>query len=109
MPTTTTRKPAEVPFERIERTFQLASYNFGSYKPAVFKNSRGTGYGIRVLAKQTSSLRSTTTSYDYFEINADGIITASPRGWASMFNRKRVIGLPEAIVKYAEPDGGETR
>lgn len=103
---TTTRKPAEVSFERIERTFRLAGYYLGgNYKSPVFEDHGG--YGIRVLARQTSTLRTTSTSYDYFEINADGIVTASPRGWASMFNRKRVTGLAEALEKYAAPDGGD--
>lgn len=101
--TTTTRKPAEVSFERIERTFRLASYYWGgAYKPPVFRS--GAGFGIRVLARQTSTLRTTSTSYDYFEINADGIVTASPRGWAKEFNRKQITGLAEALEKYATPD-----
>lgn len=100
---TTTRKPAEVPFERIELMFRLAGYYLsGNYKPPVFKD--GAGYGIWVLALRTSTPRTTTTSYGYFEISADGIVTASPRGWAREFNRKRITSLPEALEKYATPD-----
>jgi len=104
MPDTTTRTPVQIGFERIENRFQLAGYYWfdGSYKAPVIE--KDGGYQIRVLARETTRGRNTTTKYDYFELDADGIIVSSPRGYAKEFNRKQVTGLTEAVAKYATPD-----
>lgn len=100
----TTRTPVQIGFERIENRFQLAGYYWfdGSYKAPVI--AKDGGYSIRVLMGETTRGHNTTTKYDYFQTDADGIILASPRGYAKEFNKKQVTGLAEAVEKYATPD-----
>jgi hypothetical protein len=109
MPSTTTRTPVQIAFERIEDRFDLAGYYWldGSYKAPVAE--KDGGYLIRVQMGETTRGRDTTTKYDYFELDADGIIVSSPRGHAKEFNRKQVVGLGEAVVKYAAPDANAPR
>lgn len=80
--------------------FELASYNFmGRFCPAVTTNS------IRILKGSSHSLGgNTTTTYDYFKLNSDGVIIQSPRGYAKEYNKKvKIINMEEAIKKYDKP------
>lgn len=92
-------------FTVIESRFELISYRWfdGSWCPAVRKNDDGT-YSIRVLMSRVQRGASVTDKYDDFEINADGIITKSPRGHAKEFNKCLVKGLDEAVAQYAVDD-----
>lgn len=110
MPNTSTRTPVQIAFNRIEDRFKLAGYYWfdGSYKAPVTENENG-GYQIRVLMGETTRGRDTTTKYDYFEIDADGVIVSSPRGYAKEFNKKQITGLTEAVAKYATPDADAPR
>jgi hypothetical protein len=89
------------PFASIERRFELIGYRWfdGTWKAAVIRKDDGTSQ-IRVLI----SRRGNSDRYGYFEINADGIITASPRGYARDYNGTRITGLDDAIIKYATDD-----
>jgi hypothetical protein len=109
MPNTTTRKPVQIAFERIEARFQLAGYHWfdGSYKPPVAR--KGDGYQIRVLIGETTRGRDTTTKYDYFNTDADGIVVSSPRGYAKDYNKTQITGLAEAVEKYSTPDATAPR
>lgn len=87
------------PFAVVEREFRLASYWFGArFCPAVFRREDDT-YGIRILA----SVRGDTTTYDYFELAADGTVLKAPRGYARNYKPGRIGGLDEALAKYADP------
>jgi hypothetical protein len=90
----------------IEDEFELVSYRWfdGKWCPAVYGGT--VGYGIRVLmSRRTSNLgRDTQESYDYFELDADGVITKSPRGYAKAYNRLRVRDIDDAVTKYAQED-----
>lgn len=99
MPTKTT--PFTIRFDSIEARFELIGYRWfdGAWKAAVIKKDDGTAQ-IRVL----TSRRGNTDRYGYFEINADGVITASPRGHARDYNGARITGLDEAVAKYATDD-----
>jgi hypothetical protein len=99
MPTKTT--PFTIRFERIEDRFELISYRWfdGSLKPAVIRKDDGT-YQIRVLTSRTAK----TDRYGYFETDADGLITAAPRGHAKDYKGGRITGLDDAVAKYAADD-----
>jgi hypothetical protein len=47
---------------------------------------------IRVIASMSSNSRTISVNYDYFELNAEGIIVKAPRGHAVSKGRK-VEGL----------------
>jgi len=92
-----------IPFSMIDRRFQLASYFWGEkFCPAVARRNNG-GYLIRVLASTRGTSTSQTTTYDYFELDADGVVTAAPRGYARDYKPGRVVGLDEALAEYAAP------
>ena len=93
--------PITMRFEVIERQFDLIGYFWfdGSWQAAVTKDD--DGYRIRVLMSRTIRGAETTDKYDYFELDADGIVRKSPRGYARDFNKLRITGLDEAVTKYA--------
>lgn len=99
------RTVREIPFSRIDLAFSLASYWFGTkWCPAVWRNDDGT-YRIRVVKSQHHG----RTTYDYFELAADGTVRVVPRGYARDYKPGRVTGLDEAVATYAEPSGSEPR
>ncbi len=68
------------------------------------------GYSIRVIKSESRSAGSATVTYDYFELDADGLVTVSPRGWAKDFTKRvRVTGIAEVAKRYAEPDPNAPR
>jgi pyruvate dehydrogenase complex dehydrogenase (E1) component len=101
MATKTKTEPLTYPFAFIERRFTPASYWFGTeWCPAV-RRSEDNSYCIRVLGTYAKTGTSTSTSYDYFELDADGIVIAAPHGHAKQWKGVRVSGLDEAVAKYA--------
>ena len=101
MPRTKTMR--EIPFAQVEYDFHLAGYWLGSgWHPAVKSTERG--YRIRVLKSETRSGISVSTTYDYFELDADGMVRVAPRGWAKDYKPGRITGLDEAVVKYTLPE-----
>jgi hypothetical protein len=99
------RTPIQVRFVHIEREFELVSYRWfdGAWCPAVKREDDGT-YRIRVLMSRTVRGANTTDKYDYFEIDADGIVTKAPRGYTSDFKGCQVTGLGDAAAKYGVED-----
>lgn len=96
-----TKTVPTIAFATIENRFELIGYRWfdGTWKAAVIKKGDGTAQ-IRVL----TSRRGNTDRYGYFEINPDGIVTASPRGYARDYNGSRITGLDDAVAKYATDD-----
>jgi hypothetical protein len=92
----------ETTIDKIGWTFQLAAYQFGAkVHPAVVR--KNGGYQIRVETKRVSSGTQETVSWDYFELDDTGLITKSPRGYASEFNRKvRVTDIDQAVADHAK-------
>lgn len=98
----------EIPFASIERRFQLGAYWFGArYCPAVTRD--GGQYRIRIVAQTTVSSGGSKTTWDYFECDLDGLVTTAPRGYAKDYKPGRIVGLDEALVKYAPEDPSALR
>lgn len=98
------KNPHELPFERLEDRFDLASMNFGRFQPAVWKKDGG-GYGIRLLTGSSWDGYSgtTRTRWEYFHTDETGIVTESPRGLGKEYNgRYRITGLEKAVEKYKD-------
>lgn len=102
------REPRAFTVAEIEQRFELASYWFGAkWCPAVHSTARG--YGIRVVRSQSVSLNNQTVSYDYFELDGEGVITTAPRGYAREYTPGRVADIAEAVGRYALPIEGAMR
>lgn len=96
------REPRAVTIGEIERMFELASYWFGSkWCPAVHRTARG--YGIRIVRSQTIGLTSQQITYDYFELDENGVITTAPRGHAKDFKPGQVADIETWVGRYATP------
>lgn len=106
------KNPHEISFDYFKSRFDLASMqlsSFGKFQPAVWKDETqaqyGKMYGIRILVGNSWNGRSgtTRTSWEYFHMNEDGVITESPRGMGKEYNgRYRITGLDEAIEAYKD-------
>jgi hypothetical protein len=95
-------EPREVTIAEIEQKFELASYWFGvKWCPAVHVSSHG--YGIRVIKSHGFSGSNRSYTYDYFELDPDGLITTAPRGYAKFFRPGRVPDLDKAVQRFAHP------
>lgn len=103
MPTKT--EPIAIGIETIEGDFELISYRWftGKWCPAVTKTG-DSGYQIRILASRTVHGLDTTDKYDYFELDADGVIVKSPRGYAKVYNKLRVRDIDDAVTRFAVED-----
>jgi hypothetical protein len=103
------RKPRAITIDEIERYFRLAdaSYWFGDkWCPAVHERKDG-GYAIRV---HTSERRSgNSLNFDYFYLDADGVITTAPRGFARDFKPGQVADIQTAVARFATPDPNARR
>jgi hypothetical protein len=99
-------EPATISVKVIEADFELVSYRWfdGSWHGAVFEKTGG--YEIRVMMTRsiTNFGRDKAETYDYFELDADGVITKSPRGYARGYNKLRVRDIADAVTKYAVED-----
>jgi hypothetical protein len=102
MPTKT--EPITTTVAAIENEFELVSYRWfdGKWCPAVFE--KNGGYEIRILAGRSYRGRDVVDRYDYFELDADGVITKSPRGYAKAYNKIRVRDIAEALARFAVED-----
>lgn len=97
------RPPREIPFSEIESRFKLAAYWFGEkWCPAVCE--KNGGYSIRVSIHDYYSGDTRHTKFDYFYLDADGLVTTAPRGYARDYKPGQVTGLAEAVAKYAPED-----
>lgn len=102
----TARKPRVVTIAEIERYFRLtdASYWFGAtWCPAVHERKEG-GYAIRVHTSERRSGATLSTNFDYFYLDADGVITTAPRGFAKEFKPGRIADIKTQVERFATPD-----
>ena len=104
------REPREFTLAEIAASFDVggASYWWGDrWSPAVHRKDSG-GYGIRFIKSKTVSGRDhdpyTTLTFDYFELDADGLITRVPRGFARDYKPCRVVDIAAEAERYAVPD-----
>lgn len=98
------REPRAITITEIEDDFDLtnASYWFGgTWCPAV--DHRGAGYAIRVVKSLTISGANRNFTYNYFELDAEGLITVAPRGFARDYKPGRVVDIKAAVERYAAP------
>src|SRR3990167_2080961 len=73
--------------------FKPVSMFFGGLRSAVFKKDDGT-FGIRIKIGE---------SWDYFELDKEGVIVSSPRGYAGQFNKKtKIINIEKAVQEYKD-------
>jgi hypothetical protein len=95
------REPRAITLAEIEQQFELASYWFGAkWCPAVHETARG--YGIRVLRAETLTFNGRNVSYDYFELDPEGVITTAPRGHAKDYKPGRVVDIKEAVQRFVD-------
>lgn len=96
------REPRAFTVADIAARFEMASYWFGEkWCPAVWRTS--TGYAIRILKSQTVTSTGQQLTYDSFDLDEDGVITAAPRGWAKEYKPGRVTDIADAVQQWAEP------
>ena len=94
----------------IAQRFELASYWFGErWCPAVHKHRDGNGYGIRFIKSVTFSGANQSYTFDYFELDNDGVITTAPRGYAKEYKPGVVVDIAEALEQFATPDPNARR
>lgn len=99
----------EITLDDIRGEFQLGSYWFGdTWCPAV--DEKNGGYQIRVVKNEYRHGADTTTNYDYFYLDADGLVTGSPRGYAKDYTRTaRVTDIAKECTRWEVPDESATR
>jgi hypothetical protein len=105
------REPREITLAEIGYDFDIAgaSYWWGArWCPAVFRRDHG-GYAIRYVKTQTVSGDDVRTTFDYFELDADGLITVAPRGFAREYKPGRVVDIAAQAERYATPDPDAAR
>jgi hypothetical protein len=91
----------EITMAEIEARFELASYWFGDkWCPAVDRGESGC-FGIRVVKSSFRSGNSSRFSYDYFKLDADGMVMEAPRGYAKEFKPGRVVDAGDAADRMA--------
>lgn len=100
------REPAAFTVAQIEQRFELESFWLGEKKwcPAVYETGRG--YGIRVVQSRSTNTVGRQVTYDYFAIDADGLITTAPRGYAKEYKPGRVVDIAAAVERFATPERG---
>lgn len=96
------REPRAIKVADIARRFELSSYWFGrTWCPAV--DRKASGFSIRIMKSESVSGRGRAITYDYFELDADGVITTAPRGHAKDWKPGRVIDIEAVADWYAKP------
>lgn len=102
------REPRDITIAEIEQSFELASYWFrGTWCPAVERTEHG--FHIRFVKSYTVNGAYRSVTYDYFELDADGVITTAPRGYAKVYKPARVVDIADAADRFAEPLPGAER
>lgn len=90
-----------ITFDDFAQENMIASISLGGrFFPAVARD--GGAFSIRVVTSiQRSSNGRQRTGWGYFELDSTGMIEASPRGLARVYNRKvRIIDIEDAVLKY---------
>ncbi len=95
-------KIKEISFDEFTCKHKLSSMRvFGKFSPAVFKNDNG--YGIRIKTGESWHGTNTTYEWNYFELDATGLIISSPRGLAKEFNKKvRITDIEKQVEEYKD-------
>ena len=97
------KPPRAITLAEIEARFELASYWWlDRWCPAV--GLKDDGYQIRFLKSLTVHNGEERVTYDYFELDGDGVITVAPFGHARMWKPGRVVDIAEAVERFATPD-----
>lgn len=92
----------------ISNYLPLASYTmFGKFHPAVYKkyDSKGEfeGYGIRVITKRIQKFNgSTEYTWDYFELDKEGVVTKCPRGHTKQYKGTTIDNIEQAVEEYKD-------
>jgi hypothetical protein len=81
--------------------FEPSSYRFGEEEyPGVSRH--GDGYQIRIQVSNFLRGNSHKMTWDYFYLDATGLIVKSPRGYSKAYNGKvRVIDIAQEESYYA--------
>lgn len=96
------REPRAITLAEIEQTFELASYWWGTkWCPAVGRTERG--FHIRFTKSLVINGADQRHTYDYFELDADGVITTAPYGHAKDWKPGRVVDIEAAVERFAAP------
>ena len=83
-----------------ELPFNPVSMFLGGLKPAVFKKENGT-FGIRIKIGESWKGNNISSNWDYFELDNNGLIITSPRGYAKQFNQKvKIIDIEKMVEEY---------
>lgn len=97
------KTPRDIKLSEIEASFELESYWWGvTWCPAVQRKDSGS-YVIRIVRNRTLSGSAENVNYDFFELDADGLISIAPRGYARQFKPCRVVDIEAAADRFAEP------
>jgi hypothetical protein len=111
------REPREMKLNEIAANFDVAGasywWEFGGRRrwcPAVYRNDGGD-YRIRYVKSVDISAGNGTSrvTYDYFELDADGLITVAPWGFAREYKPGRVVDIAAEAERYATPDPDAAR
>ncbi len=81
----------------------LASYKVFNWCPAVSKRDDGS-YSARIIVSESMNrYGNRKMSWDYFEMDATGLVISSPRGMAKEFNgRIRYTDMDAAVEYYKD-------
>lgn len=104
------REPRDITLAEIAATYDVAgaSYWWGDdWSPAV--HPRRSGYAIRFVKTSNRMFSVTGMTFDYFELDADGVITVAPWGTARLWKPGRVVDIAAEAERYAVPDPDATR
>lgn len=84
----------------IAAQFELASYRWGTtWCPAVHR--KGDGFAVRVHHPRSTPGR---WVFEYFELDASGLITSAPRGHAKVWRPGRVVDVAAVAEVQLTPE-----
>ena len=93
-------KIQEIEWQYFPLLDDLASYNaMGFQSNAVIKDEKT--YTIRILKSMGYARGSRQMSWEYFRLDATGLIISSPHGMGGRFNKKmRIIDMDAMVEEY---------
>jgi hypothetical protein len=100
-------KIQEIPFITFAAQQRLASKEmYGRFYPAVTKDVSQEGtvtYNICIKTGESWRGQYVTVSWDYFKLDATGLIYQSPHGSAKQYNKKiRLLDMDKAVEMYKD-------
>lgn len=96
--------PREIQLERLGRIASMANPFTHELQPAVWKKTKSDGYGVRVLMGYSAYGLRTSVSWDYFDLDANGVITACPRGMTRQFKGLKVVNIDAKVEEYKDKE-----